>query len=72
MKIVLMRGNRKIASVDVSFEKATTVLWDEFDGAKRKSVFDYSHTTSRGKVYRERTTNKTSLIITLLNEGGTK
>ena len=63
--IVLMRGSKNIVVSKVSrhFEKEDTILWDEFDGAKRKSVFYYSHTTKRGRVYRERTVNITSSLF---------
>ncbi len=64
--IVLMRGTRNVAVTDVyenEFKDIETVYWDEFNGAKRKSVFDYSHTTKRGRVYRERKFNVTSMFI---------
>ena len=65
LTIVLMRGTRNVAICKVprlDFEKENTIYWDEFPD-KRKSVFKYSHTTKRGKVFREQKQNITSMVL---------
>lgn len=64
MIIILMRGARNIlvAEVKDDFENSDTIYWGEHKDM-RLSVFDYSHTTKRGRVFRERKFNGSSAMI---------